>query len=108
DRLGGRTLLTGGSLTYQALGFGILLRGLLPSPIHSQRGIPGPLFAGHAQRGNLPDLLRHCGLQAAPGGTAGSQIRQRSIELRPVVPRAEPDTSCGADADQQQAGQRDR
>ncbi|HEJ1605040.1 TPA: hypothetical protein SLV20_006127, partial [Pseudomonas aeruginosa] len=94
--------------TYQALGFGILLRGLLPSPIHSQRGIPGPLFAGHAQRGNLPDLLRHCGLQLSPGGTAGSQIRARGIQLRPVVSRAEPDTAGGAEADQKQAGQRDR
>ncbi|ELI9044583.1 hypothetical protein RSM66_002845 [Pseudomonas aeruginosa] len=83
------------------MGFGILLRGLLPSPIHSLRGIPGALLAGHAQRGNLPDLLRHCVLQAAPGGTAGDQIRQRSIELRPVVPRAEPDTAGGAEADQQ-------
>ncbi|HCF1275183.1 TPA: hypothetical protein NIA92_004549 [Pseudomonas aeruginosa] len=100
DRLGGRTLPAGGSLTYQALGFGILLRGLLPSPIHSLRGIPGALLAGHAQRGNLPDLLRHCGLQLSPGGAAGDQIRQRSIELRPVVTRAEPDTAGGAEADQ--------
>ncbi|HBN9170706.1 TPA: hypothetical protein L3826_006726, partial [Pseudomonas aeruginosa] len=90
----------GGSLTYQALGFGILLRGLLPSPIHSLRGIPGALFAGHAQRGNLPDLLRHCGFQLSPGGTAGDQICQCGIELWPVVPRAEPDTAGGAEADQ--------
>ncbi|HBO7485537.1 TPA: hypothetical protein L4899_005904, partial [Pseudomonas aeruginosa] len=63
---------------------------------------------GHAQRGNLPDLLCHCGLQLSPGGTAGSQIRARGIQLRPVVPRAEPDTAGGAEADQKQAGQRDR
>ncbi|MBN0429012.1 hypothetical protein JTM52_27210, partial [Pseudomonas aeruginosa] len=108
DRLGGRTLLTGGSLTQQALGSGILLRGLLPPPLHSLRGIPGALLVGHAQRGNLPDLLCHCGLQLSPGGTAGSQIRARGIQLRPVVPRAEPDTAGGAEADQKQAGQRDR
>ncbi|EMZ8418075.1 hypothetical protein ABE969_006817, partial [Pseudomonas aeruginosa] len=86
--------------TYQALGFGILLRGLLPSPIHSLRGIPGALLASLTQRGNLPDLLRHCVLQASPGGAAGDQIRQRSIKLRPVVPRAEPDTAGGAEAEQ--------
>lgn len=69
---------------------------------------PGALLAGQAQRGNLPDLLRHCGFQLSPGGAAGNQIRQGSIELRPVVPRAEPDTAGGAEADQHQAGQRDR
>ncbi|MBX5757149.1 hypothetical protein ISD55_33850, partial [Pseudomonas aeruginosa] len=79
---------------------GILLGGLLPAPPHRLRGIPGPLFASLTQRGDLPDLLRYCGLQAAPGGAAGDQIRQRSIELRPVVPRAEPDTAGGAEADQ--------
>ncbi|MBX6254112.1 hypothetical protein ISD55_33840, partial [Pseudomonas aeruginosa] len=79
---------------------GILLGGLLPAPPHRLRGIPGPLFASLTQRGDLPDLLRHCGLQAAPGGAAGDQIRQRSIELRPVVPRAEPATAGGAEADQ--------
>ncbi|KSG85455.2 hypothetical protein AO956_33720 [Pseudomonas aeruginosa] len=72
------------------------------------RGIPGALLVGHAQRGNLPDLLRHGVLQASPGGAAGDQIRQRSIKLRPVVPRADPDTASGAKTDQQQAGQRDR
>ncbi|APB64796.1 hypothetical protein A7R79_22495 [Pseudomonas aeruginosa] len=82
------------------MGFGILLRGLVPSPIHSLRGIPGALLASLTQRGNLPDLLRHCVLQASPGGAAGDQIRQRSIKLRPVVPRAEPDTAGGAEAEQ--------
>ncbi len=52
------------------------------------------------QRGSLPALLHYCGLQAPTSGTAGSQIRQRSIELRPVVPRADPDTASGAEADQ--------
>ncbi|HBO1320009.1 TPA: hypothetical protein L4F01_006200, partial [Pseudomonas aeruginosa] len=67
---------------------------------HSLRGIPGALLAGQAERGNLPDLLRHCGLQLSPGGTAGDQIRQRSIELRPVMTCAEPDTAGGAEAKQ--------
>ncbi len=77
-----------------------MLGGLLSSLLHRLGCIPGPLLAGHAQRGNLPDLLRHCGLQLSPGGTAGSQIRARGIQLRPVVPRAEPDTAGGAEADQ--------
>ncbi|MCD2884240.1 hypothetical protein K4W68_00885, partial [Pseudomonas aeruginosa] len=98
--LGGRTLLTGGSLTQQALGSGILLRGLLPPPLHSLRGIPGAMLTSLTQRGNLPALLHYCGLQAPTSGTAGSQIRARGIQLRPVVPRAEPDTAGGAEADQ--------
>lgn len=95
-----RTLLACGSLTQQALGSDILLRGLLPPPLHSLRGIPGALLVGHAQRGNLPDLLCHCGLQLSPGGTAGSQIRARGIQLRPVVPRADPESAGGAEAEQ--------
>lgn len=90
------------------MGCGILLSGLLPSPIHSLRGIPGALLVGQSQRCDLPALLRHCGLQLSPGGTTGSQIRARGIQLRPVVSRAEPDTAGGAEADQKQAGQSDR
>lgn len=90
------------------MGCCIPLGGLLSSMLHSLRGIPGALLPGQAQRGNLPDLLRHCGLQLSPGGTAGSEIRARGIQLRPVVSRAEPDTAGGAEADQQQAGQHDR
>ncbi|HCE6674018.1 TPA: hypothetical protein SL649_000127 [Pseudomonas aeruginosa] len=82
------------------MGCGILLSGLLSSPVHSLRGIPGALLVGQSQCGNLPDLLRNCGLQLSPRGAAGDQIRQRSIELRPVVSRAEPDTAGGAEADQ--------
>ncbi|WP_163886355.1 hypothetical protein, partial [Providencia stuartii] len=80
DRIGSRALLAGGPLAQQVLCRGILLGGLLPAPPHRLRGIPGPLFASLTQRGDLPDLLRHCVLQAAPGGAAGDQIRQRSIE----------------------------
>ncbi|BAQ39326.1 hypothetical protein PA257_2727 [Pseudomonas aeruginosa] len=64
------------------------------------RGIPGALLAGQAERGNLPDLLRHCGLQLSPGDTAGDQIRPCGIQLRPVVPRSDPDTAGGAEAEQ--------
>ncbi|HCF6685038.1 TPA: hypothetical protein NII49_006104, partial [Pseudomonas aeruginosa] len=78
------------------------------SLLHRLGCIPGALLVGQAHRGNLPALLCHCGLQLSPGGTAGNQIRQGSIELRPVVPRAEPYTAGGAEADQHQAGQRDR
>ncbi|KRU94899.1 hypothetical protein AN456_16700 [Pseudomonas aeruginosa] len=76
---------------------GILLRGLLPPLLHRKGCLPGALLTSLTQRGNLSDLLRHCGLQASHGGAAGDQIRQRSIELRPVVPRAEPDTAGGAE-----------
>ncbi|MBN0318823.1 hypothetical protein JTM57_20590 [Pseudomonas aeruginosa] len=62
--------------------------------------LPGPLFAGQSQRCDLPALLHHCGFQLSPGGTAGDQICQCGIELWPVVPRAEPDTAGGAEADQ--------
>ncbi len=108
DRLGSRTLLASGSLVQQALCRGILLGGLLSSLLQRPGCIPGALLTSLTQRGNLPDLLRHCGLQLSPGGTAGSQIRARGIQLRPVVSRAEPDTAGGAEADQKQAGQRDR
>ncbi|HBO4879970.1 TPA: hypothetical protein L4V42_002139 [Pseudomonas aeruginosa] len=108
DRLGSRTLLASGSLVQQALCRGIPLGGLLSSLLHRLGCIPGPLFAGQAQLGNLPDLLRHCGLQLSPGGAAGNEVRPRGVELRAVVPRAEPDTAGGAEADQHQAGQRDR
>ncbi|APB60804.1 hypothetical protein PA7790_07154 [Pseudomonas aeruginosa] len=73
---------------------------MLASLCHRLGGLLGTLLASLTQRGDLPALLRYCGLQVAPGGAAGDQIRQRSIELRPVVPRAEPDTAGGAEADQ--------
>ncbi len=60
---------------------------------------PGALLTSLTQRGNLPALLRHCGLQLSPGGAAGDQVRPRSIELRPVVPRADPNTANGTEAD---------
>ncbi len=82
------------------MGCGILLSGLLSSLLQRLGCLPGALLASLTQRGNLPDLLRHCGLQLSPGGTAGDQIRPCGIELRPVVPRAEPDTAGGAEADQ--------
>ncbi len=85
-----------------------LLGGLLSSLLHRLGCLPGALLTSLTQRGNLPDLLRHCGFQLSPGGAAGNQIRQGSIELRPVVPRADPNTASGAEADQKQAGQRDR
>ncbi len=90
------------------MGCCIPLGGLLSSLLQRLGCIPGALLTSQSQRGNLPDLLRHCGLQLSQGGTAGSQIRARGIQLRPVVSRAEPDTAGGAEANQQQAGQRDR
>ncbi|ENH93562.1 hypothetical protein H734_08882 [Pseudomonas aeruginosa PA45] len=68
----------------------------------------GALLTSLTQRGDLPALLHHCGFQLSPGGSAGNEVRPRGIQLRPVVPRAEPDTAGGAEADQHQAGQRDR
>ena len=94
------TLLSCCAITQQTVGGGIPLGGLLSSLLHRLGCIPGPLFAGQAQRGNLPTLLRCCSLKASASRTAGGQIRQRSIQLRSVVPRAEPDTAGGAEAEQ--------
>ncbi|ARC79641.1 hypothetical protein AXW93_12540 [Pseudomonas aeruginosa] len=79
------------------MGFGILLRGLLSSLLNRLGGAPRAPLTSLTQRGDLPALLRHCGLQLSPGGTAGNQIRQSSIELRTIVSRAEPDTAGGAE-----------
>ncbi|RCH03244.1 hypothetical protein CSC36_1271 [Pseudomonas aeruginosa] len=54
----------------------------MPSPIHSLRGIPGALLASLTQRGNLPDLLRHCVLQA-------------SLAARQATRSASAASSCG-------------
>ena len=82
------------------MGCCIVLGSLLSSLLQRLGCLSGALLTSLTQRGNLPDLLRHCALQASPGGTAGDQIRLRSIDLRPVVPRAEPDTAGGAEAEQ--------
>ncbi len=100
DRLGSRTLLAGGAITQQTVGGGILLGGLLPSLFQCMGCLPGALLTSLTQRGNLPALLHYCSLQAPTSGTAGSQIRARGIQLRPVVSRAEPDTAGGTEADQ--------
>ncbi len=90
------------------MGCCIPLGGLLSSLLQRLGCIPGALLTSQSQRGNLPDLLRHCGFQLSPGGSAGNEVRPRGIQLRPVVPRAEPDTAGGTEANQKQAGQRDR
>lgn len=79
------------------MGCCILLGSLLSALLNRLGRIPSALLAGQSQRGNLPDLLRHCGLQLSPGGTTGSQIRARGIQLRPVVPRTDPDTAGSAE-----------
>ncbi|MBH8708869.1 hypothetical protein I5J74_17805 [Pseudomonas aeruginosa] len=90
-------MLTAGTLTQQAMRRGILIAGALARLLHRLGGLSGALLAGMAQRGDLPALLRYCGLQAPTSGTAGGQIRLRGIELRTIVPRAEPDTAGGAE-----------
>ncbi len=90
------------------MGCCILLGGLLSSLLQRMGCLPGALLTSLTQRGNLPALLHHCGLQLSSGGMAGNQTRPRGIELRPVMLRAELDTASGAEANQQQAGQHDR
>lgn len=90
------------------MGCCILLGGLLSSLLNRLGGVPRAPLTSLTQRGDLPALLHHCGFQLSPGGTAGNEVRPRGVELRAVVPRAEPDTAGGTEADQQQAGQRDR
>ncbi|HHO8026985.1 TPA: hypothetical protein ACRXSJ_000746 [Pseudomonas aeruginosa] len=59
-----------------------------------------------SQAGDGCVLLAYQGLQVATGRATGRQALGGLVELRPVVPRAEPETAGGTEADQQQAGQR--
>lgn len=90
------------------MGCCIVLGSLLSSLLQRLGCLSGALLTSLTQRGNLPALRHHCGLQLSSGGMAGNQIRPRGIELRPVMLRAELDTASGTEANQQQAGQHDR
>lgn len=90
------------------MGCCIVLGSLLSSLLQRLGCLSGALLTSLTQRGNLPALLHHCGLQLSSGGMAGNQTRPRGIELRPVMLRAELDTASGTEANQQQAGQHDQ